>query len=148
MFGRLLVDLANHSATVNSLVTLTVSDELTVQHEFPEKPEDSDDEDWALEWSPLVFRFELFSGPEDDRQPLRTEYFSWLPDAEDRQYLFLWWGLVKCQKFRDSLLHLQFPEDLEHEKFRESCLVGLRLPSEVTGEKLASGSICPNEISV
>ena len=147
MFGRLLVDLANHSATVNSLVTLTVSDELAVQHEFPEKPEDSDDEDWALEWSPLVFRFELFSGPEDDRQPLRTEYFSWLPDAEDRQYLFLWWGLVKCQKFRDSLLHLQFPEDLDHEKFRESCLVGLRLPSEVTGEKLVSGSICPNEIS-
>lgn len=149
LFSRLLTELSEYSSDVNTIVKLALSEHLSEQVEFPAEHQDDGEGEWSLKWEPLVLKFELL---EKDKygvfKVVRSEFFSWLPDQETKEYLFLWWGLIITTRFREQINYLEFPHDIDLESFRDSFMSGQRTPCEVLGERISAGDKCPLQLEL
>ena len=132
LYSRLLGELSVHSQETNSMIELVIDEKLLSLRDFPIDPDEDNDSDWALVWTPLMLKFEIYKKVSSETlEIIRSDFFSWQPETEHLEYLFLWWGLVMESKFRNNLIHLQFPSDINGEQFRESCMLGHRKPKEI-----------------
>jgi hypothetical protein len=147
LYSRLLGELSVHSQETNSMIELVIDESLLTLRGVPVVPDEGSDSDWALIWAPLMLKFEIYKKVSSEKtEIIRSDFFSWLPETEHLEYLFLWWGLVMQPGFRNKLNRLQFPTDISGEQFRESFMLGHRKPCEVIEAELVHGVKCPASI--